>query len=230
MNVFFKSLYSFIKTPSGRGEIVKHKGLKTSYVTGQVTQVSSNLFNLNNNLIDKTSVAVTNGSDDLCLCRDKTLMKTERETHLLKTLRTVSRHCTRIIKQHEDARAQIQNEIRKIKKKIPLTALKPTAVLSVRDVAERLGKGRLSSGGQSKAVKRTLKGIKPIGQEGIDFKKVSATKTHVKDQTAERVGDTIYTHVQTRTYFKAKDVMHLFRLDTLSVAPLVKGRSDVTVS
>ena len=57
MNVFFKSLYSFIKTPSGRGEIGKHKGLKTSYITGLVTQVSSNLFNQFNYLLDTLSVA-----------------------------------------------------------------------------------------------------------------------------------------------------------------------------
>ena len=57
MNVFFKPLYSFIKTPSGRGEIGKHKGLKTSYITGLVTQVSSNLFNQFNYLLDTLSVA-----------------------------------------------------------------------------------------------------------------------------------------------------------------------------
>ena len=57
MNVFFKSLYSFIKTPSGRGEIGKHKGLKSSYLTGLVTQVSSNLFKYINYLVDTLSVA-----------------------------------------------------------------------------------------------------------------------------------------------------------------------------
>ena len=41
----------------GRGEIGKHKGLKTSHITGQVTQVSSNLFKYINYLVDTLSVA-----------------------------------------------------------------------------------------------------------------------------------------------------------------------------
>ncbi len=57
MNVFFKSLYSFIKTPSGRGEIGKHKGLKTATLTGLVTQVLPNLFKYINYLVDTLSVA-----------------------------------------------------------------------------------------------------------------------------------------------------------------------------
>ena len=57
MNVFIKSLYLFIKDPSGRGEIGKHKGLKTSYLTGLVTRVHANLFNQFNYLLDTLSVA-----------------------------------------------------------------------------------------------------------------------------------------------------------------------------
>lgn len=57
MNVFFKPLYSFIKTPSGRGEIGKHKGLKTKTITGLITQVASNLFKYINYLVDTLSVA-----------------------------------------------------------------------------------------------------------------------------------------------------------------------------
>ena len=72
MNVFIKSLYLFIKDPSGRGEIGKHKGLKTATVTGLVTRVTSNLLNYNNNLEDIISVAIQQGSGDLCLCRDIT--------------------------------------------------------------------------------------------------------------------------------------------------------------
>ena len=41
----------------GRGEIGKHKGLKSSYITGQVTQVTSNLFKYINYLVDTLSVA-----------------------------------------------------------------------------------------------------------------------------------------------------------------------------
>jgi len=57
MYVFFKSLYSFIKDPSGRGEIGKHKGLKSSNITGLVTRVTPNLFNQFNYLVDIISVA-----------------------------------------------------------------------------------------------------------------------------------------------------------------------------
>ena len=72
MYVFFNPLYLFINSSSGRGEIGKHKGLKTSYLTGLVTRVTSTLLNYNKTLEDKTSVAIGNGSDDLCLGRDKT--------------------------------------------------------------------------------------------------------------------------------------------------------------
>ena len=54
----------------GRGEIGNHNVLKTSYITGLVTRVTTNSLNYNNNLIDKTSVAIGNRSDDLCLSRD----------------------------------------------------------------------------------------------------------------------------------------------------------------
>ena len=86
MYVFIKSLYLFIKDPSGRGEIGKHKGLKTATLTGYVTWVTANLLNNNKNLEDKTSVAIGNRSDDLCLCRDitptKTIMKKQKNwTH-----------------------------------------------------------------------------------------------------------------------------------------------------
>ena len=57
MNVFIKSLYLFIKSSSGRGEIGKHKGLKSSNITGLVTRVTPNLFNQFNYLLDIISVA-----------------------------------------------------------------------------------------------------------------------------------------------------------------------------
>ena len=79
MNVFINPLYLFIKDPSGRGEIGKHKGLKTATVTGLITRVTSNLPNYNNNLIDKTSVAIQQGSDDLCLGRDNNQPKQNDE-------------------------------------------------------------------------------------------------------------------------------------------------------
>ncbi len=58
MYVFIKSLYLFIKSSSGRGEIGKHKGLKTATLTGLVTRVTTNLLNQNNYLVDTLSVAL----------------------------------------------------------------------------------------------------------------------------------------------------------------------------
>ena len=67
----------------GRGEIGKHKGLKTATVTGLVTRVTSNLLNYNNNLEDKTSVALGNRSGDLCLGRDKTINQNRSELQII---------------------------------------------------------------------------------------------------------------------------------------------------
>jgi len=41
----------------GRGEIGKHKGLKSSNITGLITRVTPNLFNQFNYLVDIISVA-----------------------------------------------------------------------------------------------------------------------------------------------------------------------------
>ena len=83
MYVFIKSLYLFIKDPSGRGEIGKHKGLKTAYLTGLVTRVTSTLLNNNKTLEDKTSVALGNRSPDLCLSRDKTINQNKSELQII---------------------------------------------------------------------------------------------------------------------------------------------------
>jgi len=65
-----KTLKALLSKGCGRGEIGKHKGLKTATLTGLITRVTTNLLNNNKNLEDKTSVALGNRSGDLCLGRD----------------------------------------------------------------------------------------------------------------------------------------------------------------
>ena len=125
---------------------------------------------------------------------------------LLSKLRQVSRHCTKQIRVFEEARNQIQETIRKIKNYKP----QPTGDISIETIAEMLGKEKLSAVGKLKAVKRATIGIKPTGKNRVDYHKIFARKTHVKDKTAHYVGQEIYVYVQRRTKFKASDVRHLW--------------------
>ena len=52
-----KTLNALLSKGCGRGEIGKHKGLKTRYLTGLITRVTPNLFNQFNYLVDIISVA-----------------------------------------------------------------------------------------------------------------------------------------------------------------------------
>ncbi len=51
----------------GRGEIGKHKGLKSSNITGLITRVTPNLFKHNSYLVDTLSVALL--SKGVARCR-----------------------------------------------------------------------------------------------------------------------------------------------------------------
>ena len=51
-----KALKPLLSKGCGRGEIGKHKGLKTSAFSGQITRVTTNFFKYNNYLIDIMSV------------------------------------------------------------------------------------------------------------------------------------------------------------------------------
>ena len=53
----------------GRGEIGKHKGLKTAYLTGLVTRVHANLFKHISYLVDTISVASL--SKGVARCRNR---------------------------------------------------------------------------------------------------------------------------------------------------------------
>lgn len=128
---------------------------------------------------------------------------------LLRELRQVSKHCTERIKVYTEARKQIQNTIRKIKSPAPTP--EPTGDIPIEIIAELLGKGKISKAGKTKAVKRATIGIKPIGLDGIDYRKVIATQTHVKDHTAHYAGEEVYVFIQGRTKFRANDVRHLWQ-------------------
>jgi hypothetical protein len=58
-----------------------------------------------------------------------------------------------------------------------------------------------------KSVKRKFRGLRPLGEDGLDFKKLIATNSHVKDGTAYQEGDIIYSYIQGRTRFDTKQAV-----------------------
>jgi hypothetical protein len=60
---------------------------------------------------------------------------------------------------------------------------------------------------QAKAVKRKFRGLKPAGENGVDYNEIKAKESHWKDGSAFAVGDTIYTFVKDETKFWTKDVI-----------------------
>lgn len=133
-----------------------------------------------------------------------------------------SRHCTQKIKEFTEARKLIQEGIKKVKCNIPL---KPPedGMVSVEELAELIGKGNLGYEGRLKAVKRATIGIKPAGNAPDDYKEIHATKTHVRDYTADWVGQVIYLFT-IRTRFRVEDVRHLFLRSDANLNKLMKTK------
>ena len=133
-----------------------------------------------------------------------------------------SRHCTHKIKEFTEARKLIQEEIKKVKCNIPL---KPPedGMVSVEELAGLIGKGNLGYEGRLKAVKRATIGIKPAGNAPDDYKEIHATKTHVRDYTADWVGQVIYLFT-IRTRFRVEDVRHLFLRSDANLNKLMKTK------
>lgn len=133
-----------------------------------------------------------------------------------------SRHCTQKIKEFTEARKLIQVGIKKVKCNIPL---KPPedGMVSVEELAELIGKGNLGYEGRLKAVKRATIGIKPAGNAPDDYKEIHATKTHVRDYTADWVGQIIYLFT-IRTRFRVEDVRHLFLRSDANLNKLMKTK------
>lgn len=133
-----------------------------------------------------------------------------------------SRHCTQKIKEFTEARKLIQEGIKKVKCNIPL---KPPedGMVSVEELAGLIGKGNLGYEGRLKAVKRATIGIKPAGNAPDDYKEIHATKTHVRDYTADWVGQVIYLFT-IRTRFRVEDVRHLFLRSDANLNKLMKTK------
>lgn len=97
----------------------------------------------------------------------------------------------------------IDNQIESIKNFMPLIPIDDRTDLSIEEIAMYMGKGHLTRQGQTKYVKRKFKNIRPLGLEGKDYRKIKATKTHVKDQTADYIGQEIYAFIQSKTRFSS---------------------------
>ena len=133
-----------------------------------------------------------------------------------------SRHCTQKIKEFTEARKLIQAGIKKVKCNIPLNPPED-GMVSVEELAELIGKGNLGYEGRLKAVKRATIGIKPAGNAPDDYKEIHATKTHVRDYTADWVGQVIYLFT-IRTRFRVEDVRHLFLRSDANLNKLMKTK------
>lgn len=149
-------------------------------------------------------------------------MNKKEKENWLRHLRKASRHCTQKIKEFTEARKLIQVGIKKVKCNIPL---KPPedGMVSVEELAELIGKGNLGYEGRLKAVKRATIGIKPAGNAPDDYKEIHATKTHVRDCTADWVGQVIYLFT-IRTRFRVQDVRHLFLRSDANLNKLMKTK------
>ena len=149
-------------------------------------------------------------------------MNKKEKENWLRHLRMASRHCTHKIMEFTEARKLIQEGIKKVKCNIPL---KPPedGMVSVEELAELIGKGNLGYEGRLKAVKRATIGIKPAGNAPDDYKEIHATKTHVRDYTADWVGQVIYLFT-IRTRFRVEDVRHLFLRSDANLNKLMKTK------
>ena len=149
-------------------------------------------------------------------------MNKKEKENWLRHLRMASRHCTQKIKEFTEARKLIQVGIKKVKCNIPLRPPED-GMVSVEELAELIGKGNLGYEGRLKAVKRATIGIKPAGNAPDDYKEIHATKTHVRDYTADWVGQVIYLFT-IRTRFRVEDVRHLFLRSDANLNKLMKTK------
>ena len=149
-------------------------------------------------------------------------MNKKEKENWLRHLRMASRHCTQKIKEFTEARKLIQAGIKKVKCNIPLNPPED-GMVSVEELAGLIGKGNLGYEGRLKAVKRATIGIKPAGNAPDDYKEIHATKTHVRDYTADWVGQVIYLFT-IRTRFRVEDVRHLFLRSDANLNKLMKTK------
>ena len=130
------------------------------------------------------------------------LLKTKRHDIDLE-IQKVKLEYNKKIQELATKKYDINNQIESIKNFKPLIPIDDRNNLSVCEVAMYMGKGHITPQGQIKYVKRKLKGVRPLGLEGKDYRKIKATQSHVNDQTADYVGQEIYTFIQSRTRFSS---------------------------
>lgn len=82
----------------------------------------------------------------------------------------------------------------------------------VEDLARLLGKEDKANITKIKAVKRTFKGLPPIGKPGVDYKLTTSTEAHVKDGVAVRVGKPLINYIQGRTRFDTESAINLYMI------------------
>ena len=75
------------------------------------------------------------------------------------------------------------------------------------DLARVLGKQDAGAQTKLKAIRRKFIGLRPLGEEGVDYRVAAATKNHVKDNVARDVGFPIFTFVKGRTKFDTVEVI-----------------------
>ena len=79
--------------------------------------------------------------------------------------------------------------------------------LSISQICNFYQRNFVSQQAKAKFIKRNLKGVKPLGIDGINYRKRIANQGHVDDKCADYVGQNIYIFIQGKTKFLAKDVV-----------------------
>lgn len=79
--------------------------------------------------------------------------------------------------------------------------------LSISQICNFYQRNFVSQQAKAKFIKRNLKGVKPLGIDGIHYRKRIANQGHVDDKCADYVGQNIYIFIQGKTNFLTEDVL-----------------------
>mgnify|MGYP001261707020 CR=1 FL=1 len=129
----------------------------------------------------------------------KELLETKAKVDfILSSLQSKKRELVQQINKTQKLSHKIQCEIDEI---LNYNELSP---LQICNFYKRRG---ISDQGRIKFLKRGLKGVRPIGVEGVHYRKTVADIRHVNDSCADFEGQIIYLFIQGKTKFLAKDVV-----------------------
>lgn len=78
------------------------------------------------------------------------------------------------------------------------------------DLAILLDKGHCKQITKVKAVKRWFKILRPLGEEGVDYKVIQATESHVRQGVAVEVGAPVINYIKGKTFFDTKEAIEVF--------------------